>query len=160
MGVDPVRRPWIAASGVLAVGLVAAATLGTADAFTRDQAHAGERTYKRQCARCHGVDGSGKDDQYKGLRAPELIGAGALPCEPRPFQKIRKDDFRTPKDIYDYVSATMPADQPAILDAEEYWDVVAYLLLANGRAADGTPLDATSAAQIVLHPDCPAAGDS
>jgi len=160
MGVDPLRRPWIAASGVLALGLVAVAALGTADAFTQDQAHAGERTFKRQCARCHGVDGSGKDDQYKGLRAPELIGAGALPCEPRPFQKIRKDDFRTPKDIYDYVSATMPADQPAILDAEEYWDVVAYLLLANGRVADGTPLDATSAAQIVLHPDCLSAGGS
>jgi mono/diheme cytochrome c family protein len=159
MGVDALTRPRVA-FGVLAVGLVIIVAVGTAHAFTREQADAGARTYKRQCARCHGVDGAGKDDQYKGLRAPELIGSGALPCQPRPFQKVRKDNFRTPKDIYDYVSATMPADQPAILDAEEYWNVVAYLLRANGREADTIPLDATSAAQIVLHADCPSAGGS
>jgi mono/diheme cytochrome c family protein len=158
-GVDAFWRRWIPADA-LAVGLLAVGMLGTTLAFTRDQVAAGARTYKRQCARCHGVDGAGKDDQYQGLRAPELIGTSALPCRPRPFQKIRKDNFRTPKDIYDYVSATMPADQPAILDAEEYWDVIAYLLNANGRETDDTPLVAGTAAQIVLHPDCPPGGSS
>jgi len=159
MGVDALGRLRVA-SRMLVAAMSAVVVIGTAHAFTQDQAHAGARTFKRQCARCHGVDGSGKDNQYKGLRAPELIGAGALPCQPRPFQKIRKDNFRTPKDIYDYVSAAMPADQPAILDADEYWDVVAYLLQANGRVADAMLLDATSAAQIVLHPDCPSAEGS
>jgi len=154
MGVGASGRLQIVSS-MLAAGMSVMVVLGTAHAFTEDQAHAGARTFKRQCARCHGADGAGKDNQYKGLRAPELIGPGALPCQPRPFQKIRKDNFRTPKDVYDYVSASMPADQPAILDAEEYWNVVAYLLQENGRQADTTPLDPTSAAQIVLNPDCP-----
>ena len=157
MGVGALKRLRVAFP-LVASGIAMIIAVGTAHAFTEAQVHAGTRTFKRQCARCHGVDGSGKDNQFKGLRAPELIGKGALPCRPRPFQKIRKSNFRTAKDVYDYASASMPADQPAILDAEEYWDVVAYLLQANGRTVDAMPLDATSAAHIVLHPDCPATG--
>lgn len=157
MGVNAEERLRVAFP-VWAAGLAIMTVVGTGHAFTEAQVHAGVRTFKRQCARCHGVDGSGKDNQFKGLRAPELIGTGAMPCRPRAFQKIRKDNFRTSQDVYDFVSASMPADQPAILDADEYWDVIAYLLQANGRKADATPLDATSAAHIVLHPDCPATG--
>ena len=139
---------------VCAFSMVSTPLVGTTEAFTHDQATAGARTYKRQCARCHGADGAGKDNQYQGLRAPEVIGPGALPCEPRSYQVIRSARFRTAKDVYDSVSATMPVDQPSILDADEYWDLVAYLLEANGRKADDTPLDAKTAAQVVLHPDC------
>jgi cytochrome c len=123
-------------------------------AFSAAQAQAGTKTYKRQCARCHGVNGEGKDNAFKGLRAPELIGPNALPCTPRAFQKIRTHPFCTARDIYAFVSATMPADQPAILDADEYWNVIAYLLQANGTAANETQLDAASGAGVVLHSDC------
>ncbi|MGD2062297.1 MAG: cytochrome c [Nitrospirota bacterium] len=140
---------WVFLVVVVGIGIV-----GSAYAFTRDQTTAGARTYKRQCARCHGNDGSGKDNQYEGLRAPEVIGQGALPCEPRSFQVIRSARFRTAKDVYEYISAVMPVDQPSILDADEYWDLVAYLLEANGWQPDDTPLDAKTAAQVVLHPDC------
>jgi cytochrome c len=116
----------------------------------------GERTYRRQCARCHGAHAQGKDDQFHGLRAQALVGRNALPCEPRPAQRLRARRFRTAKDVYDFASASMPADEPAILDADEYWDVVAYLLAENGRTPNGTPLDATSAASVVLDPHCPA----
>jgi cytochrome c len=126
-------------------------------AFTAQQVQSGARTYRRQCARCHGTNGEGKDNAFKGLRAPELIGPKALPCSPRPFQKLRTHAFRTVRDVYAFVSALMPADQPAILDADEYWDVIAYLLQANGRTADDTRLDAASGAQVVLHPDCSSA---
>jgi cytochrome c len=144
---------------VVAVVMFVSAS-ATARAFTQEQAHNGGRIYKRQCARCHGASGEGKDNQYKGLRAPELMGATALPCRPRAYQKIRHRDFRTAKDVYDFVSAAMPADQPAILDADEYWNVVAYLLQANGKPADDTRLDAASSAKIVLHPDCPSTASS
>ncbi len=126
-------------------------------AFTQDQVREGARAYTRQCARCHGEHGEGKDDQYKGLRASELIGPSALPCRPAPFETIRQGDFRTATDVYEFVSASQPTDEPAALDAGEYWNVVAYLLAANGRSADATPLDRLSGDQTVLHLDCPAA---
>ncbi|HVO24044.1 MAG TPA: c-type cytochrome [Candidatus Margulisiibacteriota bacterium] len=139
-----------------AVPFLVAAASGVAYSFTQPQADSGARIYKHQCARCHGDSGEGKDDSFKGLRAPELIGATALPCLPRPFQKIRQHAFRTVKDIYDFVSATMPADQPASLEAEQYWDVIAYVLQANGKPPDNIRISAASSAQIVLHADCTA----
>ncbi len=143
---------------VLAIAsVILFATTSAVWAFTDTQARSGENIYKHQCARCHGDRGEGKDDSFRGLRAPELIGPSALPCKPRPFQKIRQHDFRTVKDVYDYVSALMPADQPASLESAQYWSVLAYTLQANGKTADGVRLDATSSAQMILHPDCPAA---
>ncbi len=133
-----------------------AATGGLAFAFTLTQAQSGKRIYAQQCARCHGPNGEGKDDSYRGLRAPELIGPTALPCMPRPFQKIRQHAFRTVKDVYEFVSATMPADQPASLEAEQYWNVIAYVLQANGKTPDDSRISAASSAQIVLHADCAA----
>jgi cytochrome c len=146
---SPLRRP--ATAGFLAAGLLVTAT-HAAVAFTPTQAQDGARVYARQCARCHGPKGEGKDNAFNGLRAPEVIGKGALPLKPRPSQQLRKTDFRTAKDVYDFVSATMPADQPAILSAQEYWDVVAFTLEKNGVKADGKPLVDTSSAQITLHP--------
>ena len=86
-----------------------------------------------------------------------MIGAGALPLKPRPFQQLRRTEFRTAKDVYEFVSATMPADQPAILSAEEYWDVIAFILEKNGVASDEKPLTDTSSAQLALHPPAPQA---
>ncbi len=122
--------------------------------FTELQAQSGARIFTRQCARCHGDNGEGKDNSYRGLRAPALIGPTALPCKPRPFQKLRAHDFRTVKDVYDFVSATMPADQPASLAAEQYWDVLAYVLQRNHAAADQTRLDGRSSRGVTLHADC------
>jgi mono/diheme cytochrome c family protein len=144
----------VAACPIL-LGIILVATVRTAYPFTEAQVKHGKRVYKRQCARCHGPDGKGKDNQFKGLRAPELIGSTALPCLPRPYQKIRQSRFRTAEDVYAFASAAMPADEPAIFDADEYWAVIAYLLEANGRKADETPLDKASSARIVLHADCP-----
>jgi cytochrome c len=158
-GREPKPRPTDrrrVAAGVLCGALVVAA-IGSAHAFTTAQAQSGSRVYARQCARCHGARGEGKDAAFKGLRAPEVIGAGALPLKPRAFQQLRQTEFRTAKDVYAFVSATMPADQPAILSAEEYWDVVAFLLEKNGLPADGNPLTDVSSAQLALHPSSPQA---
>ncbi len=140
---------------VVTASVILFATTNNVWAFTDNQARGGENIYKHQCARCHGDHGEGKDDSFKGLRAPELIGPSALPCKPRLFQKIRQHDFGTVKDVYDYVSATMPADQPASLESAQYWNVLAYTLHSNGKTADGVRLDAASSAQMLLHPDCP-----
>ncbi len=136
------------------VGFLVIAANGVAYSFTDTQADSGARIYQHQCARCHGPNGEGKDDSYKGLRAPELISATALPCKPRTFQKIRTGDFRTVKDVYEFASATMPADQPASLSAEEYWNVLAFILQRNGTTADGKRLNEATSRQITLHSEC------
>ena len=144
-----------ATAAILAGALVA--VVDSSSAFTLAQAQDGARVYARQCARCHGPKGEGKDAAFNGLRAPEVIGAGALPLKPRPSQQLRKTEFRTAKDVYEFVSATMPADQPAILSAEEYWGVIAFILEKNGTVSDEKPLTDASSALITLHPPAPQA---
>ena len=153
-GEDHHRSGWWCTRWLTAVGFFIIAANGVAHSFTESQADSGARIYQHQCARCHGPNGEGKDDSYKGLRAPELIGGTALPCTPRTFQKIRTSDFRTVKDVYEFVSATMPADQPASLSAEEYWNVLAFILQRNGTTADATRLTDTASRQITLHSQC------
>lgn len=138
------------------LGVALLASSGTAHAFTERQAKSGARIFKQQCARCHGEKLEGKDNSFRGLRAPKLVGAGALPCKPRPYQKLRHNDFKTVKDVYEFVSATMPADQPAALSSSQYWDALAFVLEKNGKTADSTKLDAASSAKIVLHTTCTA----
>lgn len=133
----------VVAGGVFAVA-------HAAGAFTPAQVTHGAWIFRRQCARCHGPDAQGKADAWKGLTAPELAGPNALPEAPRPFQQIRRQPFETAADVFDFVSTAMPADQPASLEPDEYWDVIAYILDLNGVPADGVPLDAASATRVAL----------
>lgn len=144
------RRPY----GFIFAAVVVLAAREATYAFTDAQVQSGERVYQHSCTRCHGPNADGKDEAYRGLRAPELIGSTALPCTPRPFQKIRQHAFRSVRDVYEFVSAAMPADRPASLEAEQYWDVLAFLLQHNGIPADGEHLDDASGAQVTLHTDC------
>lgn len=148
------RRLQRCALGLSTAVLVFFAMSGIAPAFTQIEAQHGARIYQHQCARCHGEHGEGKDNAFKDLRSSELLGLTALPCKPRPFQKLRHQDFRTVKDIYDFVSATMHADQPASLEAEQYWDAIAFILQSNGIAADRKRLNKTSSKQVTLLTDC------
>jgi cytochrome c len=135
---------------VLALGVTASGWPDVAGAFTDAQANAGAQTYQLQCARCHGPNGEGQDNIYHGMRAPELIGAGTFPVTPRAYQKLRHFNFHNLRDVYEFSSASMPADQPASLNGEAYWDVLSYLLQANGVRSDGKQLDESSAAVIAI----------
>lgn len=126
------------------------ATRAPAHAFTAEQADKGQEVFRLQCARCHGPSGQGISNIYHDMTAPPLIGPGALPLNPRPYQKMRHFQFRTVRDVYEFASAVMPADQPASLSAEDYWDVIAYLLGANGEAVNGQMLNEDAAADMSL----------
>ncbi len=128
------------------------ATALPALAFTSEQVTQGADLFRRECQRCHGPYGEGRDAIYRGLRAPELIGRTALPLKPRPYQRIRQRDFRTAEDVFNFASAAMPADQPASMYAQEYWAVLSFVLAANGMQPDGQQLDDTSAAKYLVHP--------
>jgi mono/diheme cytochrome c family protein len=84
-----------------------------APASQADQIAAGRVAYSAECAQCHGENGEGGT-------GPLLIGGNK-----------RIASYQTSKRLYDYVSSTMPFDEPGSLTTEQYWNVIAYLLDAN-----------------------------
>jgi hypothetical protein len=84
------------------------------------------------------------------MTAPPLIGPAALPLDPRSYQKMRHFQFRNVRDVYEFASAVMPADQPASLSAEDYWNAIAFLLSANGVPVNGKLLTENDAAEMSL----------
>jgi cytochrome c len=112
----------------------------------------GREVFRLQCARCHGPSGQGIINIYRTMTAPPLIGPGAFPLNPRPYQKMRHFQFRTVRDIYEFASAVMPADQPASLNDADYWNSIAFLLNANGMPVNGRLLNEDAAADISLAP--------
>jgi polar amino acid transport system substrate-binding protein len=135
------------AAGVIAMVLF---TCSIVMAFTAEQVDRGREVFRLQCARCHGPDGQGITNIYRGMTAPPLIAPSAFPLNPRPYQKMRHFQFRTVRDIYEFASAVMPADQPASLSEDDYWDAIAYLLNANGVAVNGQLLNEDAAADMSL----------
>ena len=124
---------------MLTILLVAAGTAVTAShagsplAFS-DQTDRGRTLYVSGCAKCHGQQGQG--DQ-----APRLIGTvTGLP------------EYKTAQGLFDYVSSQMPNDTPGSLKAEEYWDILAYILDANKLLPPNTTLGPDNAANMNLKP--------
>lgn len=111
-----------------------------------DQVARGAEIYASTCARCHGTSGEGTS---KGL---PLVGASALPLHPRPDQ-VRSGEFRTAMDIALFATANMPPDveERAELKEQQYWDVLAFALSANG-VVGREPVSPENASEIVLHP--------
>jgi cytochrome c len=109
------------------------------------QAARGAKLYADKCASCHGADGSGTKD------GPPVVGKNALPLDPPAGAKYRKTQFHTALDVAQFVVKAMPADNPGSLKEDEYWDILAFDLKANGVPVAGKHIDATSAAGVVLH---------
>lgn len=111
-----------AACGSLAL-LVAAAGCGgdngngddgdATPASQDEQLATGQSVYATDCASCHG-------EQGEGGTGPVLIGGNK-----------RIASYETTTRLNDYVSRTMPFDAPGSLGAQQYWDVIAYLLDGN-----------------------------
>lgn len=99
----------------------------------QDQVTLGQRLYTENCAKCHGGQGEGKT-LASGMTAPPIVGLaqGALPLEPPPNRKFRKNEFRTVADIADFVTHNMPPDNPGSLSSDQYWAILAFDLKANG----------------------------
>ncbi len=108
------------------------------------QAARGAKLYAENCASCHGDHGEGKD-------APPVVGKDALPLDPRPTQKFRKNQFHTAADVADFVVHNMPPKKAGTLPESDYWDILAFDLKANGVAVAGKHIDASTAATIQLH---------
>ena len=109
-----------------------------------DLAARGATLYADNCAGCHGNGGEGSD------KAPPVVGPEAFPLDPRPGQK-RNVQFRTALDVYQWIGANMPPDEPGSLSEAEYQAIMAFDLKANGVDLAGKPVTAETLAGIVLH---------
>ena len=128
------QRLMLSAAAVVAAlwPFVAAADEG-AGWYTREQAANGHLQYVPKCGVCHGAD-------LKGGGAPELKGAGfAAKWNGKPLA-----------DLYTYTRQQMPKGNGDSLPAQDYADIVAYMLSQNGIPAGTTKLAADGPMNRVL----------
>jgi cytochrome c len=98
--------------------------------------HAGRDVYLRECARCHGpIDG-------EGLTAPPLFGA-------EPARKLAS--FQTSQALYTFIRFAMPQDKPGSLPEEDYWAVLAFVLLRNGFIDEDFSVGPETVVSLRLH---------
>src|SRR5882672_1102451 len=140
-------RPRLGVAAGAAAGLLIAAlsaqTPSSSGVFTAAQAAAGRAAYQANCASCHMPDLGGRNE------APPLAGAN--------FMNTWRT--RTTKDLFDYMSGTMPPDVPS-LAADQYLAIAAFVLQSNGAPAGTQPFTPTTAVPIgtVATGAAPAAG--
>jgi S-disulfanyl-L-cysteine oxidoreductase SoxD len=103
-----------------------------AGVYTTAQAERGRMTYAASCKSCH--------------TAASHTGVT--------FAKWWKD--RTVGDLFGYMSTQMPKNDPGSLNAEQYADVVAYLLKLNAMPGGTTELLADSSALAQIRIELPA----
>jgi cytochrome c len=148
------RHPLIAAlTGAMGLGLAvgcARAPMAPIEegmpAVRSDQATRGGQLFAANCSKCHGNDGKGTKE------APAVVGQGALPLDPPAGAKFRKGQFRTAKDVLEFVKTKMPADNPGSLSNGDYEAILAFDLKANGVELQTEQVSASNAATYVLHP--------
>ncbi len=118
----------VAASALAIASSSAAATLAS-PSFDRAQIAHGKSLYGSNCAKCHGAN-------MQGITAPALSGPAFAPAT---------GSHLTIGGIYTYMSTNMPADRPGKLKDDEYADLMAYLLNANGYAPGSAKMTGDSA---------------
>ena len=99
--------------------------------YTAAQAERGHVAYETRCVQCH-----------EGLEAD---GPGLID---KAFLDRWREDTLAP--LFTFITTTMPGNRPGSLDAQEYADVLAYLLEANGLPAGTRELSSGAVGGIQL----------
>lgn len=119
----------VAAAAFMLDAASAQATRSVADGvYTVDQARRGRDQYRKRCILCHLDNGQGREaepvivgqslEREGDAEAPAVAGEAFL----------KKWNGRTAKALYETMSTTMPVGSAGSLSAQEYADVLAYLL--------------------------------
>lgn len=87
--------------------------------YTTAQAERGSALYVKECASCHGEGLMGQDE------APALIGPAFLSTW----------NGQAVADLFEQTRKSMPKDNPNTFSRQEYVDMVAFMLKANGFPA-------------------------
>jgi len=120
-----------AAFGAAVAGGALAQAASTRDGvFTAEQAARGQLAYTGPCDRCHGYKLDGASDDPDMLPAPPVAGP----------KFVRKWSGRSLASLFEYLRATMPANNPGYLSDAEVADIVAYMLSASDMPAGPKPL--------------------
>ena len=116
-------RAWGSGLGAWAITVLALTVLNAQDmrsvktgVYTTEQADRGVALYKKKCASCHAPNRFTDELFYTSFAGKPLW------------------------EMFDVISDTMPEDDPGGMKAEEYADVIAYLLKLNGFPTGSTDL--------------------
>jgi mono/diheme cytochrome c family protein len=118
------------ALAVLAVCAVTTSAASSAAVTSQGQVESGAAVFGDWCAICHGAAAEGGE-------GPAL-------------DRRTLASYRSADRLFRFVSVSMPGDLPGILNEQEYFDVVAFLLDMNGMNPDGVPVDGSTLADIPL----------
>ena len=135
MATTPVKRAHLGLAGLWFAGLLVVSARGPAVAqegattvwdgvYTAEQADRGAAIYKRECASCHGDGLNGVDE------SPALVGSTFL----------SNWNAQTVADLVDLTRKSMPKDNENTLTRQQYIEVTAHMLRANGFPAGTTDL--------------------
>ena len=110
--------------------------------YTVDQARRGREQYRKRCVLCHLDNGQGRGGE------PEIVGqsleregdAEAPAVAGEPF--LTKWNGKTAGALYDVMRKTMPVGAAGTLSAQDYADVLAYLLELSKLPAGSQDLPA------------------
>jgi S-disulfanyl-L-cysteine oxidoreductase SoxD len=110
--------------------------------YTESQAARGAAGFQQYCAICHGASLAGLGE------APALVGA----------QFVADFNGLTVGDLFERIRTTMPLNTPSGLSRDQYADILAFMLKANGFPAGERELYRRSEFLNVIRFEAPAQG--
>jgi mono/diheme cytochrome c family protein len=167
-GISAVGKAFLLA-GLIGLGC-AASQLGATPsdiAQARGQSQQGADVFASACARCHGERGEGVG------AAPDVLGPGALPEQPRnaggaatsamtdpqliqieaqarPAGAAWRDPFRNAQDLFDFNKSHMPKVNAGQIKPADNWAVVTFLLAVQGARLPAGGLGPANASSIQI----------
>ena len=136
-----------------------------ATVYPATQASLGAQVYYQVCMACHGDRGQGLTTEWRNVLPPPDNNCWTSTCHgprhpiegfalpkyvPPVVGKGVLSQFATAASLHDFISAKMPWQAPGSLKPEEYWQLTAYLLQANGIDTGSGQLNESRAAQIPI----------
>jgi cytochrome c553 len=132
---ESAARGSASAPAIASAGASGSASSAETVSAAAQQRRRGASFWAYDCAACHGAEGE------SGRAGPRRVTAAALPKAPLPVSTQRLQSYANVHALMVYVRDHMPRDIAGALPADEYWDVLAYVLARRGMDLGDVPLD-------------------